>query len=446
MKNSFYLYSLTIITVIILIRNIGIYWSNSKKAKESIGFSYAPSALLAGMIGGWWGVVLFNTFWIPAYAAHVSILFIYELVGRHQKVLRFFYFILRNLFFVVCFVILLLISYSFVKNTLISVIIVIFLFSVMGKKTLAMWNRIFPLIALEDQIFYWKYQLRTANKNKSQILKQILQIQFQIKELWKKKFNIQLRKAQQDIQWSRWNRANKRYKRVIKGLDSLSKITGKFDLIDSIAWAGRGQAELSLNNKKSAESMFKKALEILTGKANDNVPEIKSAINFLAVKNARGRIKSSNAIDLYLRYLSINQSKNNNDYQTICSCLQESAAVDEHKQNAKGFSQQRQLNIEILKINSNLDWVHNNLGIIYFHENMTAKAYQHFQQVIYLNPKQFKAYYYMGLIAIINKQIDQAESLFRKSIELNNKIPESQYELGKILIDKAASIMTRTRA
>jgi len=446
MKNPFYLYSLTIITVIMLIRNISVYWSKSKKAKEAIGFYYAPSALLAGVIGGWWGVVLFNTPWIPAYIAHNSVLFIYELVGRHQKVLRFFYFVLRNLFFMVCFVILFLISYSFVKKTLISVIIVIFLFSVMGKKILAMWNRIFPLIALEDQIFLWKYQLKTASGNKSQILKQILQIQFQLKELWKKKLNIRLRKAQQDIQWSHWNRANKRYKRLIKELDSLSKIAGKFDLTDSIAWAGRGQAEIALNNKNSAETMFKKSLEILTGKANDKVPEIKSAINFLAVKNARGKIKTANAIDLYLRYLSINQSINNSDYQTICSCLQEIAAVDENKVSAKELSQHRSLNLEILKINSNLDWVHSNLGIIYFQENMSTKAYQHFEQVIHLNPKQYKAYYYLGLIALINKQIDEAENLFRKSIEINNKIAESHYELGKILIARAESIMAATQA
>lgn len=346
----------------------------------------------------------------------------------NQRVMRVILFIIINIVSSVCLIISYILLENIMQYELIHAICSIIIALTINFIVSSLLIRLFPLIAMENRV------LNLSKKSRGQ--SQLKQVQEELRQLWQKKYEKSLYSARVAFQNNNLQKADKKYQHIIHGLESLQKVAGRFDLLESIAWGGRGQVAESLNHEDLAGDMFTKALRINPKTGQDSIPEIQSTIRFKAKEYAQAGLNSPNEIDVYLRYLALfKNTRDNNEYKLICSCLAQSASIKENE-TAHDENQRRQLNISILKINPALDWIHYNLGLSYFKDKRYLEADIHFQEAIRLNSRNAKAFYYSGLAALMNNQKEKAEIAFNNTLNINDGISEAHFELGRLLLEK----------
>ncbi len=85
-----------------------------------------------------------------------------------------------------------------------------------------------------------------------------------------------------------------------------------------------------------------------------------------------------------------------------------------------------------LLLNSSLEGVHMNLGLIAMKKNLFEKAAEEFNAELKINPSSDKAYYNLALLYFQLGKISEAESLFKKTLELNSENWKADFQLGYI--------------
>ncbi len=83
-----------------------------------------------------------------------------------------------------------------------------------------------------------------------------------------------------------------------------------------------------------------------------------------------------------------------------------------------------------IRINPQLDYIYNALGIPYRHKKEHDKALTAYQKAIAINPKNDVAYYNMGNAYYDLKEYDKAITAYQKAIEINPKDDSAYYNMG----------------
>lgn len=91
---------------------------------------------------------------------------------------------------------------------------------------------------------------------------------------------------------------------------------------------------------------------------------------------------------------------------------------------------------DALRIDARNINVHNSLGVCWADLNEQKKARECFQNVLALEPEETMATYNLGMVHLLEENVQEALKLFKKAYARNTKTFQIPYQIGKVLVEQ----------